>query len=211
MKVKNLLGERFGKLTVILRGVNTKANKATWICKCDCGSDPKSIVSNHLINGRIRSCGCMLTTHGLSRIYPLAYKSWKNMRCRVRSRPSYADIKVCDRWQDFSLFIEDAVKPFFIGDRPAWATLDRIKPLDNYEPNCIQWLPLLENNKKKRTTKYLTIYGETKTVWDWSRDSRCRLSAQTLLSRIYSGVEVNESILTTKYHWGGYNKSNVLI
>ena len=33
----NLIGQKFGKLTVIERAENNKQGKAMWKCRCDCG------------------------------------------------------------------------------------------------------------------------------------------------------------------------------
>ena len=34
--VENLVGQKFGKLTVIKRVENDKFNKAQWLCTCEC-------------------------------------------------------------------------------------------------------------------------------------------------------------------------------
>lgn len=55
--LKNLLNQKFGKLTVIRRAPN-KNNKVFWECQCDCGN--KTIVrSDQLIRGITKSCGCL--------------------------------------------------------------------------------------------------------------------------------------------------------
>jgi hypothetical protein len=59
--IKNLVGQRFGKLTVIRRADNDKVyggvKRTTWLCKCDCGKEADIITSN-LTNGVSTSCGC---------------------------------------------------------------------------------------------------------------------------------------------------------
>ena len=42
--VKDLIGQRFGKLTVLKRDTDKKSKSAYWICQCDCGSPEKSII-----------------------------------------------------------------------------------------------------------------------------------------------------------------------
>jgi hypothetical protein len=60
-KLKNLIGQTFGKLTVIKRAENDPQNRARWYCKCDCGNKNLIIVrSQHLIKGSVKSCGCLL-------------------------------------------------------------------------------------------------------------------------------------------------------
>ena len=55
--VKDLTGERFGRLTVI--GLHpTETRKTYWECQCDCGNK-KVVRSDSLQCGAIRSCGCL--------------------------------------------------------------------------------------------------------------------------------------------------------
>lgn len=58
-KCINLIGQKFGRLTVIEKDKNRKTNSGSyWICKCDCGKI-KSIKSSSLRRGEIQSCGCL--------------------------------------------------------------------------------------------------------------------------------------------------------
>lgn len=57
-KAKDLIGQRFGRLIVIKREGKDKHNRATWLCKCDCGNE-KVVNSNNLRNGSTTSCGCL--------------------------------------------------------------------------------------------------------------------------------------------------------
>lgn len=50
--LKDLIGEKFGKLTVIKYEGNSK-----WLCVCDCGKE-KTTRADSLKNGRSTSCGC---------------------------------------------------------------------------------------------------------------------------------------------------------
>lgn len=64
--VKDLLGQRFGKLVVIKRD-GSQNNKATWICQCDCGNKV-SVSSTNLVQKRTQSCGCINISLGESNI-----------------------------------------------------------------------------------------------------------------------------------------------
>lgn len=57
-KLRNLTGQRFGRLSVISRSHNETNGSARWLAKCDCGIE-KTIVSYHLLTGHTRSCGCL--------------------------------------------------------------------------------------------------------------------------------------------------------
>lgn len=60
MAIKNLLNQRFGKLTVIQRDETKKGQAAYWICQCDCGKI-KSIRGSNLTakTNPTQSCGCL--------------------------------------------------------------------------------------------------------------------------------------------------------
>src|SRR5689334_261238 len=73
MRKLDLLGKRFGRLTVIARAPR-QGEKNRWLCRCDCGKTSVAHVYD-LTHGKHRSCGCLLrevvkelfTTHGASR------------------------------------------------------------------------------------------------------------------------------------------------
>lgn len=64
MRGKNLIGQRFGRLTVIelvpkeLRPVTTASRGNHWLCKCECGNTVIHY-TGHLCSGDIQSCGCL--------------------------------------------------------------------------------------------------------------------------------------------------------
>lgn len=52
-----LIGKRFGKLTVIAEDLDNNTTLHKVICRCECGRE-KSVAIRDLKNGRITSCGC---------------------------------------------------------------------------------------------------------------------------------------------------------
>lgn len=58
-----MVGQKFGKLTVIERSPNKGSNGAIrWICECDCGEKCEAVGSD-LRNGRKTHCGCSRKTN----------------------------------------------------------------------------------------------------------------------------------------------------
>ena len=56
----NLIGRRFGKLTVIRKDDSCHNDGfAYWICQCDCGNLSKPIRGQSLKDGYTKSCGCI--------------------------------------------------------------------------------------------------------------------------------------------------------
>lgn len=57
-KHKDLIGERFGKLTVIEKTEEKQDNYWVWKCQCDCGG--KILVNTkRLVRGTVSDCGCV--------------------------------------------------------------------------------------------------------------------------------------------------------
>ena len=126
MKVKNLVGQKFGRLTVVELDKSKKRNGTYWLCKCDCGNT--SIVrSDSLISGNTKSCGCLASEqrviniksnikHGMKGTK--IYNSWQAMkkRCYNKKYESYIryggrGITICEEWNnDFRSFYNWAIK-----------------------------------------------------------------------------------------------------
>lgn len=133
--VKNIIGNKYGKLTVI-NFSHVEKRHSYWICKCDCGNI-KTVIGKYLTDKRsVHSCGvgpCApnfkhghKSKYGTSYTY-VSYRCMKN-RCYDIDGDGYENyggrgIKVCDRWlNSFENFLAD------MGERPQGMTLDRIDP-----------------------------------------------------------------------------------
>ena len=58
----NLIGKKFGKLTVI-KQLESRKERSNWLCQCDCGNF-KEVTSDLLIKGETKSCGCLNSSYG---------------------------------------------------------------------------------------------------------------------------------------------------
>ena len=54
---RNLIGEKFGKLTVINETNKRNNGNKIWLCKCECGNKIE-VPTRSLINNNTQSCGC---------------------------------------------------------------------------------------------------------------------------------------------------------
>lgn len=58
-KARDLVGQKFNRLTVIERALNTKSGNAQWKCLCECGNTTV-VQSYKLRKGITKSCGCLV-------------------------------------------------------------------------------------------------------------------------------------------------------
>lgn len=169
----DLMGRRFGALTVIDKLKSNKQGQTRWLCLCDCGNRSQPL-GQSLRNGRIKSCGCMNKTNATGRaIHGMArtpeYYSWYSMigRCTNVNDDNWAryggrGITVCDRWKkSFEDFLSD------MGPRPKGKTLDRINNNKGYEPGNCRWATWNEQARNKRTTIRFCIFGIMASAADW--------------------------------------------
>ncbi|MBB6452772.1 hypothetical protein HNQ94_001218 [Salirhabdus euzebyi] len=127
-------------------------------------------------------------THGMR--YSRLYNIWTQMiqRCKNENLNHYEryggrGIAVYDKWADFEVFKEWAQKNGY----KEGLTIDRIDVDGNYEPKNCKWSTGLEQARNKRTSRYITIKGKTKTVSEWAEISG--LPYKTLQRRLYTGCK----------------------
>lgn len=157
-KLKDMTGQKFGRLTVIERGENSKQGRARWVCECECGGTALAIGSN-LKNGNTTSCGCSRKSHG--RAGTAFYKVWANMKARCGAPadarfPEYGGrgITVCERWQDFENFQADMGEGYEPG-----LQLDRIDNDGPYSPDNCHWATPTQNCNNTRRTRFVSFGG----------------------------------------------------
>lgn len=55
----DLVGQRYGKLTVMQRSGSVRDGRAAWLCQCDCGN--QIVVAGVDLRTSTKSCGCLQT------------------------------------------------------------------------------------------------------------------------------------------------------
>lgn len=85
--VKNLVGKKFGKLTVVELTNKRNNRNAVYKCKCECGTY-KYVKSCSLLNGHTKSCGCLQKEY-VRKVQPIALEKscYKNTRpCNLSAK-----------------------------------------------------------------------------------------------------------------------------
>ena len=173
-KLRDLTGERFGRLTVLERAGSSKGGQARWRCRCDCGGTTVALGNNLRRGGHTLSCGCVHSErsaaagrerikHGDARTeqHTAEYRSWCQMwrRCRNPKAANYAiyggrGITVCMRWERYEAFLED------MGRKPsARHTLDRKDSDGNYTPRNCRWATPVEQARNRTITHMVMWRG----------------------------------------------------
>ena len=196
MPVKDLTGKVFDRLTVKYRS-GTKNRRPLWSCLCICGNSV-DVGSQHLLRGNVKSCGCLKieTIHGYARRGNRLpeYKVWVSMRtrCNNPNDESYQNygkrgIRVCERWNDFSLFLED------MGRRPTPRhTIDRIDSKGDYEPKNCKWSTYTEQANNTRRNIRVEIDGDIMNL----KQAVDRYGGRygKVLRRFHSGIPIKEAL-----------------
>lgn len=163
--VLDLVGQRYGRLTVIRLDEKNDTKRVKWLCKCDCGNE-KIVQQTHLRSGATTSCGCYHKekakesnkTHNLT--HTSLHNRWKaiKQRCFNPNNAGYKNyggrgVKLCSEWLEFEAFykwcIENGYKEEY--------QIDRIENDGNYEPNNVRFIPVKSNNRNRRTTAFVYV------------------------------------------------------
>lgn len=210
-KIKDISGQKFGRLTVVALADRTLwrgEGKTAWVCRCDCGQE-KILTGYSFTGGGVKSCGCLqresatvrATKHGhrLKGKSSAAYSSWRSMmtRCENKNHHNYKNyggrgITVCDRWKGvngFRNFLED------MGNPPSERhTIDRIDSNGDYTPQNCRWATPKQQQRNKRSNRFLEFNGQRKTLIEWAEITR--IHAGTISSRLKKGWSVERSLTT---------------
>jgi len=210
MKPRNIIGLKFGRLTVISFSHRNHLHKRCYKCKCSCGNE-KVIESQSITDGRTRSCGCLhdevagnrARTHGKSG--SATHGIWQGMmnRCFTKSNEHYSryggrGITVCERWLKFENFLED------MGERPDGLTIDRIDGNKNYSPDNCRWATWSEQRANQARNAFGTYQGETLCAAHWAK--RINTSKTTIARWLRTGRTVEDVALRF-----GWKRNDLLI
>ncbi len=69
MKIVDLRGKRFGRLSVVERIGRSKFGRPLWLCLCDCGNSIQT-EGSRVNKGKVTSCGCVRVENNKRRTSP---------------------------------------------------------------------------------------------------------------------------------------------
>lgn len=173
----NLCGLRFGRLLVLHEDGKDKRGELYWLCQCDCGN-LKRVSGYKLRSGNTSSCGCLqkeARATGLHYRHRMSksrlYSIWCNMKARCFNPKSieYSSyggrgIVVCEEWKDFGNFLAWSISNGYKDS----LTIDRIDVNGPYSPSNCRWVTMSEQSLNRRNSHFITAFGETLTIKEWS-------------------------------------------
>ena len=193
----DLTGQIFGRLVVVSRSereITRRGQPAYWLCKCECGAE-KVVSAASMRSGLTKSCGCLqkevVSTHGISS--ERIYRTWCGMiaRCHHPNDSAFKDygergIKVCSEWQDVAAFRGWALKNGYTDT----LTIERVDVNGDYCPENCCFISKADQARNRRDTLRFSAWGETKSVYDWFEDDRCKApSLRALKMRFYRNAQ----------------------
>lgn len=208
MDTTNLIGERFGRWTVIGFAENTSKTSRgrRWFCRCDCGTE-RVVKAQSLLSGKSKSCGCLHsdvmksvgkqynTKHGMTntRLYRI-HRHIIN-RCTNPNDIRYNNyggrgITMCNEWFDFETFAKWALDNGYNDN----VSIDRIDVNGNYCPENCRWASNLEQANNRTSNKMYTFNGETHNIKQWSEIYN--IPYKKLWKRLYRGWDISRALTT---------------
>ena len=173
MKMLDITGIKFGRLTALYRLHNYHKKGTYWLCVCDCGNLNEVYIGT-LRSGHTKSCGCLNheptnLKHGKheTRLYSI-YCAMKK-RCYNKNYHQYKDwggrgITICDEWlNDFMDFYNWSMSNGYQNN----LTIDRIDNDKGYSPSNCRWVDMKTQRRNSRRIRNITINGETHCLKEW--------------------------------------------
>lgn len=201
IKLNDITGQTFGRLTVLYRIHKCNKRHAYWLCVCKCGNLTE-VRGSHLTGEKIKSCGCLLhdshepTYIKHNKTNTKLYSVWSNMkdRCYNDKNHNYDDyggrgIDVYSEWRnDFMSFYNWAINNGY----KEGLSIDRIDVNGNYEPNNCRWATTKQQLRNTRKNIYFTINGETHCLSEWCEI--LDLKYETIRQRVARGWNIENAL-----------------
>lgn len=185
IKVSDLSGQRFGRISVLRRSDKLTFGKRGpchrhYVCLCDCGKQTE-VLRYSLTSGNTKSCGCLHRElisavmkkrkfiHGCTiKGHNVEYYAWKGMRwrCLPNKDPNHRNhinyylrgIRVCPEWDN-----KDGFLSFYnhVGPKPSKLhSLDRIDNSLGYQPGNVRWADWKTQANNKRPSLRIEKFSD---------------------------------------------------
>jgi hypothetical protein len=207
-------GQKFGMLTYLSEAGRKYLPSGQWnrmvLVRCECGNE-KEVRVMHLVRQRIKSCGCMVPDHGMSKTK--LYRVWTGMINRCTSD------KCIDhhRYKDRGISMSDIWKSSFVAFKD-WATsngykqglqIDRIDNNKGYCPDNCRFVTPSENVRNREVTFTVQYNGQDVPLVTILEQKGIRDKYYQILARIKRGWD-HQMAIDTPMRKGNYKRKNAV-
>lgn len=207
-----MIGNKYGRLTVLSCVGKDKWRKTKWNCLCECGNE---VVVNRSNLGRTTfSCGClrketmrsMSSTHKLSK--HKLYDLWNDIKKRCYNTKSISykyygakGIRLHDDWLDFKTFYDWSIKNGYTEG----LSIERDDIKKNYEPDNCRWIKREEQALNTSRSRKYEVDGELKSLSQICREHN--VPYPRTLYRLDNGSTLEEAINIGVGEWKQVKRS----
>lgn len=191
-QAEDLVGQRFGSLTVIKRCGSTSSGNAQWTCKCDCGVSWLNATGSSLRAGRTSACGLcscrLILNQKIGKITPIGIaehtKKGRKLLC------------LCDCGTEFTAYLSFIKNGLVVGCKYCRTTdlrgkrfgkltvVDLAPQPEGAESSKARWLCKCAcGNEKVVRTDYLRS-RRTKSCGCWSLEKKQTTGIRTLWGQV---------------------------
>ena len=194
-----MIGQSFGKLTVVSANGKDKHGKPLWNCVCVCGKDTVA-VGAELRSGHKKSCGCARDgnpRHGMTGTPE--HNAWKSIMARCtnpnsKDYPYYGGRGILVMFSCFEDFYAE------IGPRPNGSmSVDRIDSNGHYAIGNIRWATRKTQGNNTRRNRNITAYGKTQSISVWAE--QFGMSKDALRRRLNDGWHIEDALTIPIAPW----------
>lgn len=191
---KNLIGQKFGRLTVVEYAGLDRHKKRLWKCSCEC-SGVAICTTSDLTTGNSKSCGCFKsevasashTRHGMR--HHKLYDVWYAMkaRCEKSDDPHfkyYGARGIRLRFESFEAFHSWAVESGYEDG----LSIDRIDVNGDYCPENCRWAIKSQQCRNRRNN----VMYKGKCLAEWCEE--LGLKYDTIKMRILRGMPIGRAL-----------------
>ena len=198
-----LLGKKFGQLTVIEQLPTNSHGEKKWLCVCDCGNKHEA-TSYNLAHGKTTRCAeCSYKaiakkniTHG--RTPKHMFYCYTNMKTRCYNQNYYLfqhyggkGITVCNEWLGENGF-QNFRKWSFENGYSEKMSIHRIANEKVYSPDNCRWTTMTVQQNNRTNNRMITVNGITDTMANWSRKNGIPYS--TVQQRLARGWSEQDAV-----------------
>lgn len=179
---KNLVGQKFSKLTVI--SLTDRKPGRFWLCNCECGTACIRTTGELTTGRRLQCSDCSrarrvnkLVMDRKSAVSPHPYALRRvfasmKQRCHNPNSKFYEyyggkGVTIDTAWlSDSSSFYQWAYQTNY----KSGLTIDRIDANGNYEPRNCRWVSRQVQSENRNSVRNLTWSGKTQSIAAWARE-----------------------------------------